>query len=369
MHKQDESYMKRAIELALLAQGRTSPNPIVGAVIVKDGKVIGEGYHHRAGTPHAEINALKEAGDLAKGATIYVTLEPCSHYGKTPPCANALVEVGVKRVVAAVLDPNPLVRGRGMEILKQASIETTVGICENQAKSINEFFFKHITTGMPFVTLKMAMTLDGKVATKNGDSKWISNEQSRSFVHELRNIYDAVMVGIGTVLKDDPRLNTRLGRMDTRNPVRVIIDGGIDLPLDSYIAKSAYSQTTILLCAAGTLNNKAEKLADKGIKIIEVEGTKDQISLEAVLKSLVKMNICSVLVEGGPEINGYLLEHKLADKIYWFIAPKLAGGRQAPSPVGGYGVEYMSDSCRVKNLELQRFGEDIMVTGYINHVL
>lgn len=366
MYKQDEIYMQRALELALMAQGRTSPNPIVGAVIVRDGQVVGEGYHHRAGTPHAEINALKDAGDLARGATLYVTLEPCSHYGKTPPCANALVEAGIKRVVTAVLDPNPLVRGHGIEILNKAFIETTVGICEQQARKINEFFFKYITTGMPFVTLKMAMTLDGKIATKNGDSKWISNEYSRGFVHELRNIYDAVMVGIGTVLKDNPRLNTRLERKDIRNPVRIIIDGGLDLPLDSNIAQSAVSQPTILFCAEDSPKHKAHQLQEKGIKIIETEGTRDAIVLEAVLESLGRMNICSVLAEGGAEINGYLMEHKLADKIHWFIAPKLAGGRQAPSPIGGTGVERMSDACKVTNLELQKFGEDILITGYIN---
>jgi diaminohydroxyphosphoribosylaminopyrimidine deaminase/5-amino-6-(5-phosphoribosylamino)uracil reductase len=366
MLAQDEIYMKRAIELALRAQGRTSPNPIVGAVIAKDGQIIGEGYHHKAGTPHAEINALSQAGESARGATIYVTLEPCSHYGKTPPCANALVEAGLERVVAAVLDPNPLVRGRGMEILRDAGLKTTVGVCETEAKRINEFFFKYITTGMPFVTLKMAMTLDGKVATKKGDSKWISNDQSRAFVHELRNIYDGVMVGIGTVIKDNPRLNTRLQRKDIRNPVRIIIDGGLDLPLDSFIVQSAAEQPTIVFCAASSASSPKEHiLADKGIKIVKVEGTARKIALESVLKKLGEMNICSVLVEGGPEINGYLLEHNLADKVHWFIAPKLAGGRAAPSPIAGNGVELMSDSWPVRNPQVQKFGDDILITGYI----
>lgn len=363
---QDEIFMHRAMELALLAQGRTSPNPMVGAVIVKDGKVVGEGYHHRAGSPHAEINALGAAGDAALDATMYVTLEPCSHFGKTPPCANALVKAGIKRVVAAVMDPNPLVRGCGLQILNEASIETTVGVCEQQARRINEFFFKYITTGMPFVTLKMAMTLDGKIATTNGDSKWISNEESRRYVHELRNIYDAVLVGIGTVLKDDPRLNTRLEHRDTQNPLRVIIDGGLDLPLDSQIVQSAGSQPTILFCAEGTSTNKVGLLADQGIKVITVEGEPKQLSLHNVLKILGRMNICSVLVEGGGEINGYLIENKLVDKVHWFIAPKIAGGRLAPSPVGGNGVEQMSGACTVANLELQKFGEDILITGYIN---
>jgi diaminohydroxyphosphoribosylaminopyrimidine deaminase/5-amino-6-(5-phosphoribosylamino)uracil reductase len=366
MYKNDENYMRRAIELALLARGRTSPNPIVGAVIVKDGKIIGKGYHHQAGTPHAEINALTDAGQEARGATMYVTLEPCSHYGKTPPCAHALVEAGLKRVVAAVLDPNPLVGGRGMAILEKAGIETTVGVCEEEAARINEFFFKYITTGRPFVTLKMAMTLDGKIATGTGDSKWISNEKSRTFVHELRNIYDAVMVGIGTVLQDNPRLNTRLERKDCRNPIRVIIDGRLDLPPESYIVQSAASQPTLVFCAEAAPHHKVHLLEESGIKVIKVEGTPEAIALEAVLESLGRMNICSVMVEGGAEINGYLIEHKLADKVHWFIAPKLAGGRKAPSPVGGDGVEQMSAAAMVSKLEVQNFEEDILITGYIN---
>lgn len=367
MNKQDEVFMQRALELALKAQGRTSPNPIVGAVVVKDGNIIGEGYHQRAGTPHAEVHALAAAGETARGATMYVTLEPCSHYGKTPPCARAVAEAGLKRVVVAVLDPNPLVQGRGLEILNQAGIKTTVGVMEAQARRINEFFFKYITTGRPFVTLKMAMTLDGKVATATGDSKWISNEASRRYVHELRNTYDAVMVGIGTVLKDDPRLNTRLEGTDTRDPIRVIIDSGLDIPLDSQIVQSAPKQPTIVFCGSDSSAVKAGRLEKQGIKIMPLESQSDQIPLHTVFDLLGKMNICSVLVEGGGTINGSIIDHHLADKVHWFIAPKIAGGSSAPSPVGGKGVEQMSAACQIADVDLKMFGDDVLITGYIRN--
>jgi diaminohydroxyphosphoribosylaminopyrimidine deaminase/5-amino-6-(5-phosphoribosylamino)uracil reductase len=256
--------------LAKKAQGRTNPNPMVGAILVRDGSIVGEGYHKKAGTPHAEVHALNAAGEQARGSVLYVTLEPCSHFGRTPPCAEAVVKAGVKRVVAAILDPNPKVAGRGIEILKKAGVQTKVGVLENEARRLNEVFFKYIKTGLPFVALKTAMSLDGKIAAGSGDSKWITNERSREYVHYLRNVYDAILVGIGTVLKDNPRLNTRLDILDKRDLVRVVIDGNLDIPYDSNIVQTAGEQRTIVFTSAASPEEKLEQLNNYGIEIIRL---------------------------------------------------------------------------------------------------
>ncbi len=360
----DQFYMQRALELAIQAQGRTNPNPMVGAVIVKNNQIIGEGYHHQAGTPHAEVHALQAAGDQAAGATLYVTLEPCSHFGKTPPCADAVIKAGIKRVVIATSDPNPQVAGQGIVRLREAGIEVELGVLEEPAIRLNEVFFKYIQTGLPFVALKTAMTLDGKIAAQSGDSRWITGEDARHYVHELRNIYDAIMVGIGTVLKDDPLLNTRLDREDTRDPLRVIIDSNLDLPLDSKIATTSQEQCTLIFCSSNVDNQKRQQLEALGAEIISLDIKDEIIPLEQVLVILGQMNICSLLVEGGGEINAYLLQNQLLDKVYWFIAPKIIGGRQAPSPIGGQGVEFMRDARELKSLEIQKFARDLLLTGY-----
>ncbi|MGI5921732.1 MAG: bifunctional diaminohydroxyphosphoribosylaminopyrimidine deaminase/5-amino-6-(5-phosphoribosylamino)uracil reductase RibD [Syntrophomonadaceae bacterium] len=362
----DEKYMRRALELAGKALGRTSPNPVVGAVLVKDGRINGEGYHKKAGTPHAEIHALNAAGREAFGSTLYVTLEPCSHYGKTPPCADAIVKAGVKKVVAAILDPNPKVAGRGIEILHKAGIVTQVGLLDNEARRINEVFLKYIQTGLPFVTLKTAMSLDGKIATRTGNSQWITNPVSRTYVHQLRNIYDAILVGIGTVLKDDPLLNTRLEQPETRNPVRIIIDSNLDLPLQSRIVQTAEQQRTMVFTSRTGHAKKAELLKGRGIEIIKLDHQAQQLPIQEILKILGQMEICSVLVEGGGEINGYMIENSLIDKVHWFIAPKIIGGRDAPSPIGGTGIEKMMQAKELHDIEISTFGDDLMITGYLN---
>ncbi|MBO8158508.1 MAG: bifunctional diaminohydroxyphosphoribosylaminopyrimidine deaminase/5-amino-6-(5-phosphoribosylamino)uracil reductase RibD [Thermosyntropha sp.] len=354
--------MKRALDLASKALGRTSPNPVVGAVIVKDGKIVGEGYHHKAGTPHAEIHALNQAENLAKGATMYVTLEPCSHHGRTPPCAYALIKAGIHKVVVATLDPNPKVAGRGIKILEEAGIETVVGVLESEAKKQNEVFFKHITTGMPFVSLKYAMTLDGKIATFTGDSRWISSEFSRNYVHKLRNIYDAVMVGINTVLKDNPMLNCRL-EGEKRDPVRIIVDGGLEIPLESNIVKTAHKQKTIVLTSLSVDEQKCHLLREKGIDILKVGGESDNLDLRQAFKELLKQDICSILVEGGSKLNSSLMEQKLVDKIYCFIAPKIVGGKGI-TPVEGKGKEFMQDAYILKSPEFTPMGDDILITAY-----
>lgn len=358
--------MQRALELAAMARGRTSPNPLAGAVIVKSGEIIGEGYHRKAGTPHAEIHALNDAADCdLSGATMYVTLEPCSHYGRTPPCANALVKAGLQRVVIATQDPNPLVAGRGIKILEDAGIETAVGLLEEPALRLNEVFFKYIQSGKPFVSLKTAMTLDGKIASYTGDSRWITGESARNFVHQLRNTYDAIMVGIGTVLADDPQLNTRLPGEDIKDPIRIIIDGQLDLPLESKIVKTAQTQRSIVFTGRSHDKEKAGALKAWGFEIVEIDGEDTNMPLEKVMEQLGEMGICSVLLEGGARINAYMLEHNLVDKVYWFIAPKIIGGRNAPSPVAGQGTALMNEAIKLKQAEVKNFAGDLCVIGYI----
>jgi diaminohydroxyphosphoribosylaminopyrimidine deaminase/5-amino-6-(5-phosphoribosylamino)uracil reductase len=362
---EDEKYMQKALNLAAQAKGRTSPNPMVGAVVVKDHQVMGEGYHMKAGTPHAEIHALQAAGDAARNATLYVNLEPCSHYGRTPPCADAIVRAGVKRVVVAGLDPNPQVSGRGLKILHDAGIETCTGVLEQEAWKLNRAFFKYIQTRTPLVSLKVAMTLDGKIATSSGESRWISGETSRKYVHQLRNVYDGIMVGIGTVLKDDPMLNTRLEDEDSRDPVRVIIDSKLDIPRSSNIVKTASQQKTIVFCGQQADDTNKEYLQEAGLTVVQLDVDEDKLPLEEVLRVLGEMEIMTLLVEGGGEINGYLIEKGLIDKVYWFIAPKVVGGREAPTPVGGRGIPQLKNALLLKWMEIQRFDEDILITGYL----
>ncbi|MEA1962513.1 MAG: bifunctional diaminohydroxyphosphoribosylaminopyrimidine deaminase/5-amino-6-(5-phosphoribosylamino)uracil reductase RibD [Bacillota bacterium] len=364
MEKIDEQYMQRTLVLAEKARGRTNPNPMVGAVIVKENQIVGEGYHDKAGTPHAEIHALRDAGEEARGATVYVSLEPCSHFGKTPPCADAIIAAGVRRVVIAMMDPNPKVAGQGIDRLQKADIEVCVGVLEEKANRLNEVFLKHIQTGMPFVALKSAMSMDGKIACESGDSKWITNEESRLYVHTLRNSYDGILAGIGTVLKDDPMLNTRLEGNDVRDPIRIIIDTFLDIPEESQIVKTAEQQRTIVFCGNEADDNKQQNLAKKGIQIIRLSAHNNKVSLEEVLKTLYQLGVCSVLIEGGGEINGDLVRHRLIDKFYLFIGAKIIGGRNSPGPVGGVGIQQMSAAMPMKITDINRYGEDVLLVSY-----
>ncbi len=365
MKKNDDiHYMQRALDLAKKGMGRTNPNPMVGAVIVKNGQIIAEGYHKKAGTPHAEIHALNAAGQDALFSTIYVSLEPCSHHGRTPPCADALVNAGIKRAVIASLDPNPQVSGRGLKILQDAGIETEVGVLEKEALKLNEVFFKYITSKRPFISLKTAVTLDGKIASWNGDSRWISNPASRKYVHNLRNVYDGIMVGIGTVLADDPMLNTRLDIDDKRDPLRIIIDGDLELPLESKIVKSSREQKTLVFTSRINNHSKAAQLQDAGIEIIELGGNPQKLAVKKALEILGEREVCSILLEGGAELNAYMIEHKLINKVYWFIAPKIIGGRNSPSPIAGQGIELMDNALCLHNVDMQRIQDDILITAY-----
>ncbi len=348
-------YMQKAIDLAQQGEGFVNPNPLVGSIIVKDGKIIGEGYHEKYGGPHAEVNAFNHATEDVEGATMFVTLEPCAHYGKTPPCALKIVEKKIKKVIIAKTDPNPLVNMKGIEILKNAGIEVEYGLMSDQVELQNEIFLKYIQTKKPFVSIKYAMTADGKLATKNLDSKWITNEASRAYVHELRNKHMAILVGVNTIIHDDARLNTRLDKPH-RNPIRIIIDPELTIPRDAYVIKTATVQPTWIVT-----KKYEQRLVDQGVRIIQMP----EIDFVQLMDKLGEEKVDSVLIEGGSYTHGKALESGIVDKVYVFIAPKLIGGTKALTPVGGEGVALMSDAYQLKNVKYTPFGDDILMEGTI----
>ncbi|TYR80905.1 bifunctional diaminohydroxyphosphoribosylaminopyrimidine deaminase/5-amino-6-(5-phosphoribosylamino)uracil reductase RibD [Priestia megaterium] len=358
-----EFYMNVAIQNAMATKGQTDPNPLVGAVIVNENRIVGIGTHLKAGEPHAEIHALKMAGEYAKGSTVYVTLEPCSHYGRTGPCAEALVKAGVKRVVVATLDPNPLVAGRGIKILEDSGIEVLVGVCEKESRQMNEVFNKYIVTKKPFVILKSAITLDGKIATATSHSKWITSEEARKDVHQLRHETGAILVGVNTVIKDNPELTTRIE--GGRHPVRVILDSQLRIPLESKVIADSLAPTWIFT-SQQYLETKKQQLEQQNIKVFVTSGT-DRVNLEDVLFTLGEHSISSLLIEGGGEVTASFIEQKLIDKLVLYIAPKIAGGRQAPTFVEGIGVEKMSDALEFSNIEFNQLGKDYKFVGYPNY--
>jgi len=361
----EEKYMKKALELARLGEGYTSPNPLVGALIVKKGKIIAEGYHEKYGENHAEVNAFLDASEDVKGADMYVTLEPCSHQGKTPPCADRIVKEGIKRVFIGMKDPNPLVAGRGVEILEKNGIEVKSGILEKEAVELNEIFIKYITENKPFCILKTAMSLDGKIATSSGDSKWISNEKSRKYVHQLRHRVSGIMVGIGTVLADDPMLTTRLENKKSKDPHRIIIDTEGRIPLDSKILNLKSHSKTIIATTEKITSEKVKSLEDKNAEVVICPLKNNKVDLNYLFEYLAKMGIDSILVEGGSTLNESILKEKLVDKVVTFIAPKIIGGSQAKTPVEGEGFKYIKDSVKLENIKTRYFDEDIMISGYI----
>ena len=359
----DEQMMARAISLARNGLGRTSPNPLVGAVIVRDGRIVAEGWHRKAGTPHAEIHALNMAGELARGATVYVSLEPCAHYGRTGPCARALVEAGVSRVVVAMTDPNPKVAGKGIAILQEAGIEVTTGVLEQAARQLNEVFLKWMTTGLPFVALKTAMTLDGKIATAAGQSQWITNEASRYETHRLRDIYDGILVGINTALADNPSLTTRLKEYQGRNPVRIVVDSRARLPLTAKLVTDGAARTIVAVTEQAPAE-RVEALRSAGVEII-VAGSSNHVDMQSLMEQLGAMKISSVLVEGGGSVNFSLLQAGLVDRVYAFIAPKLVGGRDALTPVEGDGFQELDRAVELENIQLRQLGSDVLLTGIV----
>ena len=354
----ERKYMERAIELAKRARGFTSPNPMVGAVIVKDGRVIGEGYHERCGELHAERNALASLTESAEGATIYVTLEPCCHYGKTPPCTEAIIEHKLAKVVIGSRDPNPLVSGKGAAILRKAGIEVVEDFMREECDAINPIFFHYITTKRPYVAMKYAMTMDGKIATRTGASKWITGEAARNHVQTLRHAYKGIMVGIGTVLADNPMLNCRMqGGMD---PVRIVCDTHLRIPMDCQIVQTADTIETIL----ATSTNKKEKidqLIKKGVQILQIPEKDGCIDLNLLMQTLGEKSIDSILLEGGGRLNDSFLREKLIQKAYVYIAPKIFGGEDAKTPVEGIGISLPEQSANFKLQQIQQIEEDILL--------
>ena len=361
----DVQYMQQALALAREGLGFVSPNPLVGCVIVKDGELVGRGYHQRFGGPHAEVHALQGAGARAHGAVLYVNLEPCSHTGKTPPCADAVIESGVRRVVVALRDPNPLVAGRGLSRIEEAGIAVTVGVCEAEARKLNEAFCKYILTGRPFVTLKSAITLDGKIATCTGASQWITGELARQEGHRLRHAADAILVGVGTVVQDDPQLTTRLQDRQGVNPLRVIVDSTLRLPLQAQVTDVAADRRTLVATTARASEVQCERLRTRGVEVVCLPAYDDgRVDLEALLRYLGEQGIASVLVEGGATLSASLLRRRLADKVLFFVAPKIIGG-DGISAVGACGVEAMEQVISLRDMVGQRLGQDFLLEAYL----
>jgi diaminohydroxyphosphoribosylaminopyrimidine deaminase/5-amino-6-(5-phosphoribosylamino)uracil reductase len=364
-NSREEQYMNIALSLAKRGRGRVSPNPLVGAVLVKDGRIVGRGFHQRVGGPHAEVNALKNAGGMAKGADLYINLEPCCHFGKTPPCTDALIKNKIKRVFVGMTDPNPLVSRKGIEQLVRAGIQVKTGILEEKARRLNEVFIKYITAKVPFVILKVASTFDGKIATRTGDARWITGEKSRTFVHQLRNEVDAVLVGIGTVKKDDPMLTTRLPQGKGRDPHRIVLDTHLTIPLSSKVLHLNSQAKTIIATAPYASPRKMKKLEELGVTILTIPTRKGKLDLKALLKELGRMEITSVMVEGGRETITSFLEEGLADKLYLFYAPKIIMGKEAIGITAGRGVALLKEAIQISEVEVKKLGDDVLVEGYL----
>jgi diaminohydroxyphosphoribosylaminopyrimidine deaminase/5-amino-6-(5-phosphoribosylamino)uracil reductase len=369
MERVTPDFMERALRLAERGRGRTSPNPMVGAVLVKEGTdgttdIVGEGFHPRAGEPHAEVFALRQAGERARGATLYVNLEPCCHYGRTPPCTQALIAAGVAEVHLAMLDPDPRVAGRGRAELEAAGIRTVVGEKEAEARALNEVFVHWITTGYPFVIAKFAMSLDGKIATRTGEARWITDLEARNYVHQLRDQVDAILVGVETVIADDPQLTTRLEGTDVRHPLRVVLDSTGRVPPTARVLDPALPGRTVVATTSACPTERRQALADGGVEVLVLPADDRRVSLAALLTTLGRREITSLLVEGGGTVLGGFFAWGLVNKILAFVAPLIIGGRDAPTPVGGAGVAHIAEAWRLERVQTQRLGPDVLISGY-----
>lgn len=356
----DKKYMVRALELAALGEGSVNPNPLVGAIVVKDGKIVGEGYHKKYGGPHAEVFALDMAGEKAKGADIYVTLEPCSHYGKTPPCAKKIIDMGIKRCIIASFDPNPLVSGRGIKMLQEAGIEVITGVMEKEADELNRVFMKYIKEKKSYLFLKCGITLDGKIATKTGNSKWITNELAREKVQVLRNRYMGIMVGINTVLKDDPSLTARI--KNGRDPYRIVIDPNLDIPLESKIVNFQDKKSIVITSWKNRESEKIRLLEDKQVKVEYLEGK--EFKLDKILRKTGELGIDGVLLEGGSYLISKSFEENEIDGGEIFIAPKILGDEKAISFVRGFSVENIADGFQLENVKINSYGNNVSMEFY-----
>ncbi|MCA1027986.1 bifunctional diaminohydroxyphosphoribosylaminopyrimidine deaminase/5-amino-6-(5-phosphoribosylamino)uracil reductase RibD [Cytobacillus kochii] len=355
----DQFYMELALQNAKAMKGQTDPNPLVGAVIVNNQRIVGIGAHMKAGEPHAEIHALNMAGDQAKGATIYVTLEPCSHHGRTGPCAEALVQAGIKKCVIASLDPNPIVSGNGVRILEKAGIEVIIGVCEQAAIEMNEVFNHYITADRPFITLKSGISLDGKIATHTASSKWITSEEARLDVHQLRSNHQAILVGIGTVLHDDPALTSRI--QNGRNPIRLVLDSTLRIPMESQLVNDGLAPTWIFTGSYYDQEKKAQ-LEEKGIRLFHT--STEKVTIAEVMTMLKEEQISSVLIEGGGNVSASFLEDGYIDKVVIYLGPKLVGGKEAPTFLEGTGVALMSEAVELEHVTVTPIGKDFKFVGY-----
>lgn len=357
MTREDERFMRRALELAAKGRGRVEPNPLCGAVVVRSGRIVGEGCHMAYGGPHAEVVALRAAGGRAQGATMYVTLEPCApHPKKTPPCAPLLAERGIRRVVVAMRDPNPLVDGKGLAILRKAGVRIATGLLGAEARALNAPFVKFHTRGLPYVVAKWAMTLDGKIAARTGDSRWVSNERSRAWLHKFRDSFQAILVGSGTVLRDDPQMRGARTR-----PARIILDTSARTPLGAKIVTSAREQTTILAVGAAAPPEKVRALKRAGVQVLQL----DVVDLRLVFEALARDGYHRILVEGGGEVHASVFEDGLADEVCAFVAPKIVGGRYAKTPVEGTGLERMAEALALSDVTVERIGDDVLLRGKV----
>ncbi len=360
----DRRHMQSALELAAGGTGWVSPNPMVGCVIVQDGEVVGRGYHQRFGGPHAEVHALREAGDCARRSVLYVTLEPCCHTGKTPPCVDAILQARVGRLVVAMRDPNPRVDGGGLSRLESAGIDVTVGVCEAEARRLNEAFIKHITTRRPFVTSKSAITLDGKIATRSGASRWITGAAARAAGHRLRHNNDAILVGVGTVLQDDPQLTTRLPGQRGANPLRIVVDSTLRLAPMAQVADVAQDRRSLIATTDQATDAKARALQERGVEVIRLPACGDgRVNLDALCTVLGERGVASVLVEGGAVLTAALIKQRLVDKMVLFVAPKIIGS-DGISVFGPCGVDTMEQVLSLRDLTSRQIGDDVMLEAY-----
>lgn len=358
-------YMEMALALAEKGRGWTAPNPMVGAVVVKDGQVVGKGFHPYYGGPHAEVYAIDEAGDRARGASLYVTLEPCNHAGKTPPCTEKILSAGIRSVVMAMKDPNPGVKGGGAAYLAQQGVAVQAGLCEDQARKQNEAFIKHITTGRPFVILKCAATLDGRIAAKSGDAKWVTNAASRRFVHQLRHHCTGILVGSGTVRADDPSLTTRLEGISAKDPHRIILDTRLSVSEKAKLLHQPSDADTVFVCGPRVSASKRALVEGRGATVLTAAIKDGMIDLAALMPRLGEMGISSLLIEGGSRVNASALKAGIVDKVYFFYAPKILGGNDGIPICKGSGPELMKDAIQIDDISVHRFEDDVMIEGYI----
>lgn len=365
MTDEHKFFMQQALNLASKARGMTTPNPMVGAIIVKDSKIIAKDYHRKAGKPHAEALTISKAKERARDSVLYVTLEPCCHkIKKTPPCTKGIINAGIKKVIVAMKDPNPKVSGKGIKELKKYGIEVFEGILKDKAERLNEAYIKYITTKTPFVTLKTAMTLDGKIATPDGQSKWITGDKARKIVHKMRSSVDAILTAIGTVMADNPELTARIGKgrgRGEKNPKRIVIDPNLEIPLNYKILN--VPPETIVVTKTEGRRHKIKALIDKGVKIIEHEG--ERLDLKWLMKRLGEIEITSVMIEGGSSLNAYALQDKVVDKVVFFVAPKIIGGKDSIPVIGGKVFQKLKDAYKIKDIKTKKVGEDLMIEGYI----